>query len=62
MKKNIILKKNNKKNQFGQPIYCLAWDNLNEILYCGQREGKINRWNFKTDTEDALDNTGAHSK
>jgi WD40 repeat protein len=39
------------EHHFSKEIYCLAWDNLNEILYCGEKKGKINIWNFKTDTE-----------
>ena len=50
------------EHQFNIPIYTLAWDSLNEILYCGQNDGGINRWNFKTDSEDALDSTEAHSR
>jgi WD40 repeat protein len=48
------------EHQFNNPIYCLAWDSLNEILYCGQKDGSINIWNFKTDTETALFDKDGH--
>lgn len=32
----------------------MAWDNVNEVLYCGQKSGNIYMWNLKTDLEKAL--------
>ena len=29
----------------------MAWDGIGEILYCGTKDGAINLWNLKTDTE-----------
>jgi hypothetical protein len=26
----------------------MEWDSLNELLYCGEKNGQINIWNFKT--------------
>jgi WD40 repeat protein len=39
------------EHQFGMEVYCMAWDELNEVLYCGLKNGGISMWNFKTDTE-----------
>ena len=25
----------------------MEWDSLNEILYCGEKNGQINIWDFK---------------
>jgi WD40 repeat protein len=49
------------EHQFNNEIYCLAWDGIGEILYCGQKDGQINIWNLKTDTESLLDPEGAHT-
>ena len=27
------------EHHFAREIYCLAWDGINEILYCGEKEG-----------------------
>ncbi len=27
------------EHQFNNEIYCLAWDGIGEILYCGQKDG-----------------------
>ena len=32
----------------------MAWDNINEVLYCGQKNGSIYMWNLKTDLEKPL--------
>jgi WD40 repeat protein len=37
------------EHSFNSEIYCLAWDGINEILYCGQKNGNIYMWNLKTD-------------
>lgn len=42
------------EHQFQQEIYCMAWDKMNEVLYCGMKNGGICMWNFKTDTERAM--------
>jgi WD40 repeat protein len=42
------------EHQFDQEIYCIAWDGLNEVLYCSQKDGSIVLWNLKTDTEKRL--------
>jgi WD40 repeat protein len=33
----------------------MAWDSLNEILYCSDKEGSITTWNLKTDIEKVLE-------
>ncbi|KAL4503262.1 hypothetical protein ABPG72_000868 [Tetrahymena utriculariae] len=50
------------EHEFKNEIYCLAWDSLNEILYCGQKNGNIVIWYFKTDTEKELEREGAHTE
>ena len=35
------------EHQFKNEIYCMEWDSLNEILYCGEKNGQINIWDFK---------------
>jgi WD40 repeat protein len=42
------------EHSFSSEIYCLAWDGINEILYCGQKNGDISMWNLKTDLEKPL--------
>lgn len=42
------------EHQFSQEIYCMAWDGLNEILFCSQKDGNISIWNLKTDIEKPL--------
>jgi len=42
------------EHHFSNDIYSMAWDGISEILYCGQKEGGINIWNLKTDTETQL--------
>lgn len=42
------------EHHFSAEIYCLAWDNINEVLYCGQKSGGIYMWNLKTDLEKVL--------
>lgn len=42
------------EHHFSSEIYCLAWDNINEVLYCGQKNGNIYMWNLKTDLERTL--------
>ena len=42
------------EHNFGTEIYSLAWDSINEVLYCGQKNGEIIMWNLKTDLEKAL--------
>lgn len=32
----------------------MAWDQINEVLYCGQKNGNIYMWNLKTDLEKPL--------
>jgi Ca2+-binding EF-hand superfamily protein len=32
---------------FKNEIYCMEWDNLNELLYCGEKNGQINIWDLK---------------
>ncbi|CAK75155.1 unnamed protein product (macronuclear) [Paramecium tetraurelia] len=39
------------EHHFNNDIYSMTWDGINEILYCGQKEGQINIWNLKNDTE-----------
>lgn len=39
---------------FSNEVYCLAWDDVNEVLYCGQKNGSICMWNLKTDLEKSL--------
>ncbi|CAD8133059.1 unnamed protein product [Paramecium octaurelia] len=39
------------EHHFTNDIYSMTWDGINEILYCGQKEGQINIWNLKNDTE-----------
>ena len=46
---------------FKNDIYCLEWDGVNELLYCGQKDGQIIIWNLKTDTETSLDRD-SHTK
>jgi WD40 repeat protein len=41
-------------HQFANEIYCMAWDPLNEILYCSDKEGNIMTWSLKTDIERPL--------
>ncbi|EGR33574.1 hypothetical protein IMG5_048910 [Ichthyophthirius multifiliis] len=50
------------EHEFKNEIYCLAWDSLNEILYCGQKNGNIVIWYFKTDTEKDLEKDCAHTE
>ncbi|KRX07968.1 WD40-repeat-containing domain [Pseudocohnilembus persalinus] len=51
------------EHHFNNEIYTLTWDSQNERLYCGQKDGVICIWNFKTDTEDEfkVDRTGGHT-
>jgi len=49
------------EHHFAGHIYRLAWDSLNEILYCGQYDGLINIWKLKTDTESQLEDKSAHT-
>lgn len=42
------------EHHFVHEIYCLAWDGIGEVLYCGEKDGGINLWNLKTDTETQL--------
>ena len=42
------------EHSFQSEIYCMAWDNINEVLYCGQKNGSIYMWNLKTDLEKPL--------
>eukprot|EP00919_Chromeraceae_sp_WS-2016_P078440 GHVR01185871.1.p1 GENE.GHVR01185871.1~~GHVR01185871.1.p1 ORF type:complete len:101 (-),score=2.52 GHVR01185871.1:1527-1829(-) len=42
------------EHYFNSEIYCLGWDNINEVLYCGQKNGSIYMWNLKTDLEKVL--------
>jgi len=49
------------EHHFKNDIYCLEWDGVNELLYCGQKDGQINIWNLKTDTESSLDRD-SHNK
>ena len=42
------------EHYFNSEIYSLSWDNVNEVLYCGQKNGNIYMWNLKTDLEKAL--------
>lgn len=42
------------EHHFRTEIYCLAWDHINEVLYCGQKNGSIILWNLKTDLEMVL--------
>jgi len=42
------------EHHFIHEIYCLAWDGIGEVLYCGEKDGGINLWNLKTDTETQL--------
>ena len=44
------------EHHFSKEVYCMAWDGVNEILYCGEKEGQIIQWNLKTDTEIAFEN------
>jgi WD40 repeat protein len=30
-----------------QPQFCLAWDDIHQMLYSGQRDGTINVWSLK---------------
>ena len=30
----------------GNPIYTMEWDGINEILYCGTKEGYLNNKNY----------------
>ncbi|CDW75345.1 ef hand family protein [Stylonychia lemnae] len=30
-----------------QPQYCMAWDDVHQMLYSGQRDGMINVWNLR---------------
>lgn len=38
----------NLEHFFKHDIYCMEWDGVNELLYCGQKDGQINIWNLKT--------------
>lgn len=49
------------EHHFKNDIYCLEWDGVNELLYCGQKDGQINIWNLKTDTETSLEKD-SHTK
>ncbi|CAD8135461.1 unnamed protein product [Paramecium pentaurelia] len=49
------------EHHFNNDIYSMTWDGINEILYCGQKEGQINIWNLKTDTETQLQSEGGHT-
>ena len=49
------------EHHFKNDRYCLEWDGVNELLYCGQKDGQINIWNLKTDTESSLDRD-SHNK
>ena len=45
------------EHHFENEIYCLAWDGIKEILYCGEKKGVINIWNlqnwyWKTSTQE----------
>ena len=31
-----------------QPQYCMAWDEVHQMLYRGQRDGMINVWNLRS--------------
>lgn len=42
------------EHHFSAEIYCLTWDSINEVLYCGQKSGGISMWNLKTDLEKVL--------
>jgi hypothetical protein len=42
------------EHHFATEIYSLAWDSINEVLYCGQKNGGIYMWNLKTDLEKTL--------
>ena len=42
------------EHYFSSEIYCMAWDHINEVLYCGQKNGSIYMWNLKTDLEKPL--------
>jgi WD40 repeat protein len=37
------------EHYFSSEIYCLSWDSVNEVIYCGQKSGGICIWNLKTD-------------
>jgi WD40 repeat protein len=47
-------------HQFVNEIYCMAWDSLNEVLYCSDKEGSITTWNLKTDIEKPLSDGAAN--
>ena len=36
------------EHHFKNDIYCMEWDGVNELLYCGQKKGQISIWNLKT--------------
>lgn len=35
------------EQDFKNEIYCMEWDSLNELLYCGEKNGQINVWDPK---------------
>ena len=35
------------EQKFENEIYCMEWDGVNEILYCGQKDGIIRKWDLK---------------
>lgn len=49
------------EHKFQNDIYSMAWDGISEILYCGQKEGGIDIWNLKTDTQIPLNAEGGHT-
>ena len=50
------------EHHFQMDIYSMAWDGIGEILYCGTKDGAINLWNLKTDTETQLPPEGGHNE
>ena len=46
------------EHHFSEEVYCLSWDSLNEIMYCGQNSGAVSMWNLKSDTERMLESQG----
>ena len=39
------------EHQFPIEIHTMAWDNINEVLYCCGKEPTIYEWMIKTDSE-----------
>lgn len=47
-------------HQFSVEIHCMAWDEINDILYCSANDSKIYLWMVKTDSEKELYDADGH--